>query len=149
MQAAGGIHDEHVAAGVHRFTPRFFGQPFDRRSVCLSNFALVNLRLDRLRHNCQLLPRRRTIDVHRYQQRPVSAVLQPVCELAGCGGFAGTLQSSHENDRGRLRSKFHFRGIVSENLDQFVANDLDDLLAGRKRAHDFLAQGFVLDLVDE
>ena len=107
VEAAGGVHDEHVAAGVHRFTPRFFGQPFDRRSVCFSNFALVNLRLDRLRHNCQLLARGRAIDVHGNQQRTMAAVLEPVRQLARGRGLAGTLQASHQHHGRRLRGKLH------------------------------------------
>ena len=41
----------------------------------------------------QLLARGGTVDVDRDQQRTMSAVLEPVRELAGSGGLTGTLQT--------------------------------------------------------
>ena len=79
----------------------------------------------------------------------MSAILQPVRQLAGGGGLAGTLQAGHEHDGGRLRGELQLGRVFAENLDQFVAHDLDDLLARRKRGHDFLADGLGLNLVDE
>ena len=38
---------------------------------------------------------------------------------------------------------------AAERLDHFVADDLDDLLRGRKRGEHFLAHGFFLDVLDE
>ena len=77
------------------------------------------------------------------------ARLEPVRQLARGGGFAGTLQPGHEHDRGRLRSELHARRVLAESLDQFVAHDLDDLLAGRKRGQHFLSHGLGLDAVDQ
>src|SRR5581483_1385420 len=79
----------------------------------------------------------------------MSAIFEPVRKLSGSGCFTGTLQSGHEHDSRWLRSKLYSRGIFAENLDELVANDLDDLLAGRKGCHHLLADGFRLHLVDE
>ena len=38
---------------------------------------------------------------------------------------------------------------MAESCDEFVADDLDDLLAGRERGQDFLSDGLGLDAVDE
>ncbi len=77
------------------------------------------------------------------------AGLEPVRQLARSSGLAGTLQSGHEHDRRRLRGELHARRVFAESLDQFVAHDLDDLLAGRKRGQHFLPHGLGLDTVDQ
>ena len=79
----------------------------------------------------------------------MAAILEPIGEFARGRGFAGALQSGHQNDGWRLRGKLHPRRIVAEDFDQFVAHNLDDLLAGRKRSQYLLADRLRLNLVDE
>src|SRR5689334_19937727 len=79
----------------------------------------------------------------------MSAILQPIGELAGSSRLTRTLQSGHEHDRRRLRGELHPRRVFAEDLDQFVTQDLDDLLAGGERGHDFLADGLGTNVVDE
>src|ERR1700680_1508352 len=79
----------------------------------------------------------------------MSAILQPVRQLTRGCGLAGTLESGHQDHGRRLRGKFHPRGVVSERLDQLVADNLDDLLAWRKSCENFLADSFGLDAVDQ
>ena len=149
VQTAGGIDDEHVAAGVDGLAPRFFGQPLDGRRVRFADLAFVKIGLDRRRHDFQLLARRGTVNVNRNQQRPVSAILEPVGELARGRGFAGALQPRHQHDRRRLRGELQFGRVFAKRRDQFVADNLDDLLARRKRGQHFLPDGLGLDAVDE
>ena len=149
MQAARGIDDQHVAAGDDGFAARFFHQALDGRGVGFADLAFVDVALDRLRDDLQLLARRGTVDVDRDQQRTMSSDLEPVRQLARSRGLAGTLQSGHEHDRGRLRGELHARRVFAQNLDQFVAQDLDDLFAGRERGHHFLADSLGANLVDE
>ena len=78
----------------------------------------------------------------------MAADFEPVRELARGGGFARTLQPGHEHNRWRLRGELHARRVFAEGLDQFVADDFDDLLAGRKRGEHFLAHGFRLYAVN-
>ena len=77
------------------------------------------------------------------------AHLEPVRQLARSGGLAGPLQSGHQHDRGRLRCELHARRVFAEGLDQFIAHDLDDLLARRKRGQHFLPHGLGLYAVDQ
>ena len=51
VETPGGIDDEHVAAGVDRFAPRFFGQPLDGRRIRFADLAFVKVGLDRRRHD--------------------------------------------------------------------------------------------------
>ena len=149
VQTAGGVDDQHIAAAVDGFAARFLGQALDGGRVGFADLAFVDVGLDRLRHDLQLLARGGAIDVDRDQQRTVSAVLQPVGQLAGGGGLTGTLQAGHQDDGRRLRGELQLGGVFAKNLDQFVADDLDDLLAGRQRGQHFLAHRFRLDVVDE
>ena len=50
---------------------------------------------------------------------------------------------------GGCEANFNLRGVFAEDLDEFVAHDLDDLLAGRERGHDFLTDSLGADVVDE
>ena len=79
----------------------------------------------------------------------MSTLLEPVREFARRGRLTGTLQSGHQNDGRRLRSEFDARRVFAEDLDQFVAQDLDDLLSGREGGHNFLTDGLGLDVVDQ
>ncbi len=63
--------------------------------------------------------------------------------------FAGALQAGHQDDRWRLRGELEARGVLAEDGDQLVANNLDDLLGRRKRGHHFLADGLVANVVDQ
>ena len=136
-------------AGVDGLAARFFRQTLDRRGVGFADFAFVDVGLDRLRHDFQLLAGRGTVDVDRDQQRPMAAILEPVCQLAGGRGLAGALQAGHEHDGRRLRGELHARGVAAESFDQLIAQDLDDLLARRKRGRHLLADGLFLNVVDE
>ncbi len=79
----------------------------------------------------------------------MSAILQPVGELARCRGFARPLQPCHKHDRWWLRGKLQLGRILAQRRDQFVAEDLDDLLTRRKRRQHFLTDGLGLYAVDE
>ena len=130
VQAAGGVHDDHVAAAVDGLAARFLGQALDRRGVGFAHLAFVEVRLHRLGDDLQLLARRRAVDVHAHQQRTAAALLQPGRELARGGGLAGALQAGHQNDGGRLRGEPELGSVFAQERDQLVAHDLDDLLGG-------------------
>ena len=79
----------------------------------------------------------------------MSALLQPVREFARSRGLTGTLQARHEDDGGRLRGELQLGGVFAEDGDELAVNDLDDLLGGRERGHDFLAEGLLANVLDE
>ena len=80
----------------------------------------------------------------------MSSNLEPIRELAGSGGLAGTLQSGHEDDGRRLRGELHTsRVFAAKDDDEFVAQDLNDLLSGRERGHHVLTDSFGANEVDE
>ena len=149
VQAAGGVDDEHVTAGIDGFAARFLRQSLDGRGIGFADFALVNVGLDRLGDNFQLLTRGGTVNVNRNQQRAMAAILQPVRQLARGSGLTGTLQAGHQHHRRWLRGKLDLGGVVAQHLDQFIAQNLDDLFGGGKRGRNLLSDGLLLDVVDQ
>ena len=79
----------------------------------------------------------------------MSTLLQPVRQLARGRRLAGTLQPRHQHHRWRLRRKLQLGGVFAQDVDQFVAHDLDDLFGGRQRRHHFLANRLLADVVDQ
>ena len=141
----------HVATGDDRFAASFLGQPLNQRRPGGLTFqvALIEVGADGFGDDLQLFPRSRTIDVDRNQQRTMAALFQPCGQLAGGRGLTRTLQSRHQNHGRRLRCEFESGGIGSQHRDQLVANDLDDLLGGRKRGQHLLTQSLGADVLDQ
>src|SRR5690606_15409471 len=98
---------------------------------------------DLLAKNLQLFLRGRAIDVERRHQRLLAVLLaDQLAELGGRGCLTGALQAYHHDDDGRLRVKDQRRRILAaQHLDQFVVDDLDDLLTGSDRAQNLLTNG--------
>ena len=151
MQAAGGVDDERVAAHDAGFAAGFFGQPLDQRRAGGLAFlvAFVELGLDGFGDDFELLARGGAVDVDRDEHGAMAALFEPGGQLAAGGGFAGALQAGHENDGGRLRGEFEAGRVFAEQCDQLVADDLDDLLGGRKRGEHFGSDGFDADVLDQ
>ena len=80
-----------------------------------------------------------TVHVGGNDDGAVAMLRQPFCQLAGSGGFTGTLQTDDHPD-GRRTRRENGLGVLAEQCEQFVANNLDDLLVGRKLQHYFGAQ---------
>ena len=129
----------------------FLGEALDecRAGGIALEVAFVDADLDGFGDDLELLASGGTVNVDRDQHGAVTALLEPGGELAGGGGFAGALQAGHEDDGGRLRGELEAGRVFAEGGDELVANDLDDLLGGRKGGEDFGADGLLADLLDE
>src|SRR6266700_1286381 len=79
----------------------------------------------------------------------MASILEPVRQLARGRRLAGALQAGHQHNRRRLRRELYPDRIFAQNFNQFIADDLDDLLARRKRGHHSLTESLRLYLVDE
>ena len=146
VQAAGGVDQQDVAAGLPGFAERgagelgglgFFGRSF------------VDRELDVAGDDAQLLARGGAVNVDGNHQRAVAVFRQPARELSGGGGLAGALQADDQHGGGRLIGHPQLGLMAAERLDHLVADDLDDLLGGREGGEHFLAHGFFLDVLDE
>ena len=86
VETAGSIDDEHIASGVDSFAARFLGEAHDGRGIGFADFAFVDVGLNCGGDHFELLARGWAVDVDGDEQRAVSAILEPVGELArGCG----------------------------------------------------------------
>ena len=97
----------------------------------------------------KLVDRTGTLQVTRHQQRRIPLSTKPFRELAGQRGLAGTLQAREHDHRRRGLGERQLAGFAAEDGDQFVVDDLDDLLGRVERARHLGALGAVLDACDE
>ena len=70
------------------------------------------------------------LQVAGHQQRGVALATQPLGELAGQRGLAGALQAGEHDDRRWRLGEGQLAGLAAEDTDEFVVDDLDDLLSG-------------------
>ena len=100
--------------------------------------------------DAQLLTRRRTGDVERGQHHLLPlARAKTQRQLAGGGGLARSLKTSHENDRRWVHGQIERCRIGAKNLGQRVIDNLDDLLVGTHRLQDIAANGLLPYIGDE
>ena len=144
MQAAGGVHDDHVAGGKFGF---FDGAAHDFERF-VSAFAGPNRRAHRFGDLGELFARRGAVDVGGNDQRAMAVLGEPLGKLSRGGGFAGALQADDHPDRRRARSEQRL-GVFAEHGGEFVANGLDHLLVGRKLQHDFAADRFLANVGEQ
>src|SRR5260370_6706414 len=88
----------------------------------------------RFGHLCKLLAGRRPINVRGNNQRPVAMASQPFAKLSRGGGFARTLQSD-DQPYGRWAGRKGGVSMLADQLEQVVADNLQDLLIGREMYH--------------
>ena len=146
VQAAGGIYEENVAARLHAFPP---SRPRQVTRLGFFQRAIGNRQLDIARDNRKLLPGGMSVDVDRDHHRTVAVFREPLRQLAGAGRLTGALEADDHDGAGRLIREAQFRLMASQDVDQFVLDDLDDLLRRRQRSEDFLAERFYLDVLDQ
>jgi hypothetical protein len=71
-----------------------------------------------------------TVDVGRDEERRFLLELEPLGKLAGGGRLARSLEPYHQDDGGGNGRKHERRLRFAEEPDQFVVDDLDQLLSG-------------------
>ena len=70
-------------------------------------------------------------------------------ELAGEGGLAGTLEAGEHDDGGAGLGQADAAGLAAEDLDEFLVDDLHDLLARVQRPGNLGAEGTFADAAGE
>ena len=144
VQAAGGVHEDHVVRGKLGFANRA-AHDFERLVGARAGPAR---NVDGLGHLRKLFARRGAVDVGRDHDRPVPVRGEPLREFAGGGGFAGALQADDHPHRRRARGEQRL-GVLAEQQRQLVAHNLDDLLVGRKLQQHFGAEGFFANVREQ
>jgi len=143
LQTTRSIEENGVAAG--RQSGGQCGRA-DRRHIA-RNTVGVKCELLLFGKNLQLVDGGRPVDIAGRHQRTITALFEQFAELGGRGGFAGTvqtdqqnLQRAHPGERGRT---------FAEQADEFVVDDLDDLLPGGDGLEHVLANALLLHAFDK
>ena len=144
LQPAGGIENEGVAILGRGEAQRL------ARDVEHVRFALLheNGHAQFFAQCGQLVHGRGPGDVQRDEQRLATLLLQEAGQLARAGGLARAVQPD-QHQAGRGAPKIQRGVLAAEQHDEFVVDNLDDLLAGRDALDDLGAQGFLAHPVDE
>ena len=87
-----------------------------------------NTRPGSLRDDLQLVHRVWSLEVGRDKDGLMSLVRKVFGEFACQRRLARALQTEQHDDRGRLFRQPQVAGLTAEDLDEFLVNDLDDLL---------------------
>lgn len=104
--------------------------------------------VDALTELFQLVYRRRPIGVGGNEHGASTVLSQMKCELAGRRGFPTTLKA-HQHDHGRMMFQLQWRVGTSHYVDEFVPDDLYELLIWSEALENFFPQCFLLDVLDE
>jgi hypothetical protein len=146
VEAAGGVEDEDVIALK---LCRLEGAPGDVDRL-LAGDDRKGGDLGLLAEHPQLLLRRRPGDVERGHHHLLAGLLlQPLGDLGAGRRLARALKADHHHHRRRSDVDMKLGRIGAEHVDEGVVDDLDDLLAGRDRLQDLLADRGFRHLVDE
>jgi hypothetical protein len=144
LQAAGGIKDQRIAIVLSREIERLAGNFQDVRLP----FADENRQIQLFAEGFQLVHSGRAIDVGGHEQRRAGLFVEQTREFAAGSRFARSMQTDHHNATGIAAESQ--RGIGgTEKVDQFIVDDLDDLLTGLNALDDLLAEGLDFDLLDK
>jgi hypothetical protein len=89
------------------------------------------------------------LQVSRDQHRLMALALEPAGQLAGERGLTGTLQAGEHDHGGRLLGELESPALATEDVDELLVDDLDDLLGRVQRLGDLGAARPFLEAGDE
>jgi len=143
-QPAGGVDDHHIEKVMFGVVDGVLGD-LNRIADTIAGLRRVDADLRPLGDHPQLLDSLRTLQVGCHQQRRMTLLLQPSTQLAGQSRLAGALKAGEHDDRRRLLGVAQQPGLAAEDGDEFVIDDLDDLLARVERPRQFCSARTLLD----
>ncbi len=147
-EPAGGVDDDHVPGRPAGVLDRRL-RHLDRVTDTVAGLRGVHLDSGATTEHLELPDGVGPLEVGGDQQRLVPLALEPASQLAGEGGLAGALEAG-EHDHGRwLLGELEPTPLATEDVDQLLVDDLDDLLGRVERLGDLRTAGPLLDVADE
>ena len=147
-QTTSGVDDDDVVELALCLGDGVLGH-LDRVADAIAGFGGEDLHPGPLPDHLQLGDGIGTLEVAGGKHRGVPLRLEPCGELAGQGRLAGTLQTSKHDDRWRILRESDGTRLATQDVDEFLVDDLDDLLGGIERLGQFLTTAAFLDGCDE
>ena len=144
-EASGGVDNDHVVQlGLG------FGEPGQGHCHGIASGAFKfaadtgvrgeNWNAGALTVDLQLLDSIGALQISGHQERAVPLTLEPLGKLAGEGGFTGTLQTSQHDHGGWVFRQIDAAGFPTKDGNQFLIDNLDDLLRRVQRLIDLGAE---------
>ena len=143
-QPASSVDDDHVvqrAFGLGQGVPGHLHRVTD----AVARLRGVRRHPSPLSHDLQLVDGVRPLEVGGHQHRSVALIREVLGQLAGQCGLTGALQAQQHDHRGRLLRQAQVARLAAEDHDQFLVDDLHDLLRGVQARRDLLAHRAFLD----
>ena len=128
-EAAGGIDDNDVDAALAGEL-NTAACNLDGVAHTVAGFGSPHLDAGALADDLKLLDGVRALEVGRHEEDGLAFLTQPLAELSGQGGLTGTLKAGEHKDGGTGLREGQFAGGAAQDLNKFVVDDGDDLLAG-------------------
>ena len=138
-ESTGGVDDDDVMQLRLRDLDRVGGD-LDRIAHAVARLRGVDVGGGAFADDLELVDRVGSLQVGGDEHRTVALGLQPVGELSGQGRLTGALEAGEHDHRRRALGQVEPPGLAAEDADEFVIDDLDDLLAGVERGRDLLGQ---------
>jgi hypothetical protein len=144
VQAAGGVHEDHVVAALAGDGERPWTQVQDLLPRLRLEHGHVHPRADL----DQLLDGGGALEVAGHEEGVLAAFFEAQGDLARGSGFTRALEAAEEDDR-RPPVQAELGPLVAEEGGELVAHHLDHLLGGGQALHHLLPLGALAHPVDE
>ena len=134
-EPAGGVDDDDVPGGPSGVLDRGL-RHLHRVADAVAGLRGVHLDPGAATEHLELPDGVGTLEVGGDQQRLVPLGLEPAGQLAGEGGLAGALEAGQHDHGRRLLGELEPTPLATEDGDQLLGDDLDDLLGRVERLGD-------------
>ena len=128
-EAAGRINDDHVNATLASELDAA-SRDLDGVTDTVAGLGRPHLHTGAFADNLQLLDSVGALEIGGDEEDGLTLLAQPLAELARQRGLTGTLETREHEDRGTRLGEGQLTRRATEDLDEFLVNDGDDLLAG-------------------
>ena len=145
---ARGVDDDHVLLAAPRLLQRV-PRHGHRVADAIAGLGRVDRDACPLPHHLKLLHRVGPLQVGGDQHRGVALLFEPQRELGRQRGLTGALQAGQHDHGRRHLSEPQPPRLAAQDADEFLVDDLDDLLGRVQRGGDFLPVCSLLDPGDE
>jgi hypothetical protein len=142
VESAGGVQNDDFGTEPLCFPDAV---ATDLNGIACSRIFTVNRAANLSTDDFQLFDRGGSLKVGGDQKRRDALSFESRGELTAGGGFTGTLQAAHHNDRGAIAADWERMIDGAHQADEFLMDNTNDLLFGAEGLEDLFAHGLAGD----